>query len=179
LPYRQRDDVHEVGDVRDGERRWCETFARVWYVLLRQPLGAWVALPANNGEPLTLEQTELRVSVRNQRERTFLRRMARWAGYVPDTEHERNLRFVRRDHPVPNARMKLSELLGKIQQDQGVRGAPPRWWNYVEPFAVPDEMAELRWPYHEDLTDAPAARRQQRVDDAFPLNLVENGVDDA
>ena len=179
LPYRQRDDVHEVGDVRDGERRWCETFARVWHVLLRQPLGAWVALPANNGQPLTLERTELRVTVRNQRERNFLRRMVRWAGYVQDTEHERNVRFVRRDHPVPNARMKLSGLLGRIQQDQGVRGAPPRWWNYVEPFAVPDEMAELRWPYHEDLTDAPAARRQQRIDDAIPFNLVEDGVDDA
>jgi len=75
--------------------------------------------------------------------------------------------------------MKLSELLGKIQQDQGVRGAPPRWWNYVEPFAVPDEMADLRWPYHEDLTDAPSARHRQRGNDAPPFMPAEDQVDDA
>jgi len=179
MPYRQREDVHEVGDVRDGERRWCEAFARIWHVLLRQPLGAWVSLPMNNGGALSLERTELQVTVRNQQERKFMRRMARLAGYVLDTEHERSVRLVRRDHPSPNARMKLSELLGKIQQDQGVRGAPPRWWNYVEPFAVPDEMADLRWPYHEDLTDAPSARHRQRGNDAPPFMPAEDQVDDA
>jgi len=40
-------------------------------------------------------------------------------------------------------------------------------------------MADLRWPYHEDLTDAPSARHRQRGNDALPFMPAEDRVDDA
>ncbi len=50
MPHRRGDDLHEEGDVRDGERRWCEVFARVWEVLVHQPLGAHFRLPLQTAD---------------------------------------------------------------------------------------------------------------------------------
>ena len=71
MPHRRADDRHDEGDVRDGERRWCEVFARVWEVLVQQPLGSTVRIPNEDGMPLSLEHAALRVTVRSPLERNF------------------------------------------------------------------------------------------------------------
>ena len=167
IAHRHNGDRHEIGDQRDGERRWCEVFARAWDLLLHQPIGSWVNVPTSNNGTVTFEHADLRFSIRSSLERRFLRQMTRWCGYVEDGEEAGFLRFRRRDHPLSNARMRLCEALGKLQQQQGVRGAPPRWWNYVEPYAPPNEMEQLRWPFHEDLCDAPPPQRSHADDPGF------------
>ena len=42
---------HPIGDIRDGERRYCEVIPRVWEALMLQPVGSHVTLSTvNNGE---------------------------------------------------------------------------------------------------------------------------------
>ena len=173
IAHRHNGDMHQIGDGRDGERRWCEAFSRVWGLLLHQPIGSWVDVPRANHDALSFQHAELRLSVRSQPERRFVHQMIRWCGYVAEGEIEGSLRFRRRDHPQANARMQVCEALGKLQKKQGVRGAPPRWWNYAEPFAAPGEMGALRWPFHEDLTDDQNQQRgrQELIRNDFPIHL--------
>ena len=123
MPHRQMDDIHEEGDIRDGERRWCEVFARVWEVLIHQPLGATFNLPAEDGAPITFEHAALQVTVRSDIERQFLMRIGRVLGYVKHDDTDDHALFIRRDHPRPNARLQLTDLLRDAQQRQRVRGA--------------------------------------------------------
>ena len=154
MPHRRFDDVHEEGDVRDGERRWCEVFARVWEALVNQPLGSTFQLPIEDGHPLAFEHVGLQATVRNSLERNFLMRIAKLLGYVSIESTEPNLIYVRRDHPRPNARLRLTELLQDVQDRQRVRGAPPRWWNYVDVVAPPQGVPHFRWQLHIDHRDA-------------------------
>ena len=153
MPHRRGDDLHEEGDVRDGERRWCEVFARVWEVLVHQPLGAHFRLPLRDGGPLALQHADLQVTVRSELERNFFRRAAKMLGYVRDEEDGSHAILVRRDHPRPNARLQLTDLLRDMQDRQRVRGAPPRWWNYVDVVAPPREVPHFRWQLHLDHRD--------------------------
>ena len=163
LSHRHNGDRHQIGDGRDGERRWCEAFARVWGLLLHQPIGSWVDVPRMNDDALSFQHGELQLSIRSSLERRFTIQMLRWCGYVKDSDREKFARYRRRDHPQANARMRVCEALGKLQRQQDVRGAPPRWWNYVEPFAAPAEMGDLRWPFHEDLRDTPQRERNEEA----------------
>ena len=61
MPHRRGDDLHEQGDIRDGERRWCEVFARLWEVLMLQPLGAYLQVPRRQGRDLRVEHTGLQI----------------------------------------------------------------------------------------------------------------------
>ncbi len=154
MPHRRMDDIHEEGDIRDGERRWCEVFARVWEVLIHQPLGATFSLPAEDGLPITFEHAALQVTVRSDIERQFLMRIGRVLGYVKHDDSDAHSMFIRRDHPRPNARLQLTDLLRDAQQRQRVRGAPPRWWNYVDVVAPPYMAPHFRWQLQIDHRDA-------------------------
>ena len=173
MPHRRFDDVHDEGDVRDGERRWCEVFARAWEVLVHQPLGSYVRIPNDDGLPLSFEHAALQVTVRSPLERNFLSRIARTLGYVKDDEQGNDSIFIRRDHPRPNARLQLTDLLRDTQERQRVRGAPPRWWNYVDVVAPPAEVPHFRWQLQIDHTDD---RRPNRENYRDWLNHGEDGL---
>ena len=165
---RNRDDVHEVGDMRDGERRWCEVYARVWEVLISQPLGSDVQIPNDLGEAVEFSDVDLQVTLRNTIERRFVTAISQLLGYVRDGEQHHSVVFIRRDHPRPNARLRLTDLLAETQRRQNVRGAPPRWWNYVDARRAPDAVEWHPWQFHEDLRDTPRQQaRQPRLDDDF------------
>lgn len=172
MPHRRFDDVHEEGDVRDGERRWCEVFARAWEVLVLQPLGSNVRIPNEDGLPLSFEHAALQLTVRSQLERNFLRRIAQNLGYVLEVENGHDTLFVRRDHPRPNSRLRLTDLLRDAQERQRVRGAPPRWWNYVDVVEPPRDVPHFRWQLQMDYTDD---RRPIR-DDMDRLNREEGDL---
>ena len=160
MPHRQEGDIHEEGDIRDGERRWCEVFARVWEAMSLMPLGSTVRSPKTDGEPLTFEHANLTVTIRNRIERNSVSLMARALGYTQHGGDEGHQVFIRRDHPRPDAFLRLTNLLRDAQDRQSIRGAPPRWWNYREPRAAPDTLQHLRWELEVDLTDDPRRRRQ-------------------
>ena len=166
---RRRDDIHDIGDIRDGERRWCEVYSRVWSVLTSQPLGSDILIPNNFGDALQFGNVGLKVTLRNTVERRFVQRIASVLGYVKDLEGPDHTHFVRRDHPRPNARLHLTDILGESQRRQGVRGAPPRWWNYDNVERAPDTVERYPWLLHEDLTDDPPNRREitERLGDLF------------
>ena len=160
MPHRQVEDIHEEGDIRDGERRWCEVFARVWEAMSLMPLGSTIRLPNNDGDTLTFEHANLSVTIRNRIERNSVSLMSRALGYARHGEEERHQLFIRRDHPRPDAFHRLSNLLRDAQDRQGIRGAPPRWWNYQDPGPAPDTLQHLRWELEVDLTDDHRPRRR-------------------
>ena len=160
MPHRREEDIHEEGDIRDGERRWCEVFARVWEAMSLMPLGSTIRSPLTDGEALTFEHANLTVTIRNRTERNSVSLMAHALGYTRHGEDERVQVFIRRDHPRPDAFLRLTNLLRDAQDRQGVRGAPPRWWNYREPGPAPDAVQLLRWELEIDLTDDPRRRRE-------------------
>ena len=127
---------------------------------MHQPLGAFVRIPNEDGMPLGFEHAALQVTVRSQLERNFLQRIARCLGYVKDDEQDDESIFVRRDHPRPNARLQLTDLLRDTQERQRVRGAPPRWWNYVDVIAPPQNAGHFRWQLQIDHTDDRRSRRE-------------------
>ena len=173
MPHRRMDDLHDEGDIRDGERRWCEVFARVWEVLVHQPLGATFNLPAEDGLPITFEHTALQVTVRSDIERQFLMRFGRVLGYVKHDDTEAYSMFIRRDHPRPNARLQLTDLLRETQNRQRVRGAPPRWWNYADVVAPPNAMPHFRWQLQIDHRDA---RRPMQVEPPADRDFIPDGL---
>jgi hypothetical protein len=173
MPHRRRDDIHEEGDIRDGERRWCEVFARVWEVLVHQPMGASFRLPDEDGLPITFENTALQVTVRSDIERQFLIRIGRVLGYVKHDDSEYHSMFIRRDHPRPNARLQLTDLLSETQKRQRVRGAPPRWWNYVDVITPPRDIPHFRWQLQIDHQDA---RRPVPVDPPGDREFIPDGL---
>ena len=158
---RNRDDVHEVGDMRDGERRWGEVYARVWRALISQPIGSVARMPNTIGGVLNFDEVDLQVTVRNNLERRFVNSITQLLGYVRDGEEEDYTLYLRRDHPRPNARLRLTDLLADTQRRQNVRGAPPRWWNYADACRAPDKVERYPWQLHQDLTDTPRQRNQQ------------------
>jgi hypothetical protein len=158
MPHRRADDVHAEGDVRDGERRWCEVFARVWELMSLAPINTEMLLPNMDGDALSFGHANLRVTMRNRLERNVVSRMARALGYARFADEGRYRTLVRKDHPRPDARLQLTDVLREAQDRQGVRGAPPRWWNYCDVGRAPDETPPLRWELEVDLTDNPRRR---------------------
>ena len=166
MPHRRVDDVHDEGDIRDGERRWCEVFARIWEVLSLQPLGSHVNVPSQSGGMLSFQHANLAVTIRNPLERNVVQRMAHCLGYVAHGNEAQVRTLVRRDHPRPDARLELTDVLRLAQERQGVRGAPPRWWNYCEIGRAPEEMPHLRWELQIDLTDDRQPQRDMNLREA-------------
>ena len=138
-----------------------------------QPMNATFRLPNTNGAPVSFEHTELQVTVRSDIERTFLSRIGRALGYVKhDVDGEYTV-YVRRDHPRPNARLRLTELLRDAQAAQRVRGAPPRWWNYVDVVAPPHTVPHFRWQLHVDHRDQ---RKPIRADSNDQQEFIPDGL---
>lgn len=171
MPHRRQGDVHEAGNIRDGERRWGQVYARVWEVLIRQPIGSTIRVPTARGGALSFEHAGLLVTIRDGRERRFVNRIARVLGYIRSEEHEGHVTHIRRDHPRPDARLQLSTWLNELQKQQGVRNAPPRWWDYINIIAAPAELGQLNWQLHVDLTDL------RQVEESGLGNLLINVYD--
>ena len=151
-----RDENHyPIGDVRNGERRFCEIFPRIWEALMRHPIGATFRMGVLDGGNLTFENCHLAVTIRSAQERRMIRRFSTLLGYVEHGRHENNIEFIRRDHPRNQARRDLTLLLNRAQDTLGARGAPPWWWHYAEVIQAPMGAPpfEFRWELEQDLRD--------------------------
>lgn len=142
-----------IGDIRNGERRYCEVFPRVWEAMLLQPIGSTLRIAAEDGAEISFQHCMLRVTLRVGAERRLARQFAREAGYIEDGRDGTAIVFRRRDHPRQWARRNLSEHLTRIQERFGFRGAPPWWWHFLEAEQAPDELPEFRWELGVDLRD--------------------------
>ena len=146
---------HPIGDIRDGERRYCEVIPRIWEALMLQPIGAQVTLSTVNDGEISFQYCQLRVTVRNQAERSLFKRLLNMLGYHEDEgdQQERLQVYYRRDYPRPRTRRMLTNVLTRFQSRMGARGAPPWWWHYADVTPPPQDIPEFRWQLQEDLTD--------------------------
>jgi hypothetical protein len=145
-----------IGDIRNGERRWCELMPRIWQALQLQPLGSTIRVGEQNMQTVSFEHCNLRVTLRNLSERRTVVRLAELLGYVEDEACNGQRILVRRDHPRPNNRRSMTRLIEGLQQRNGARGAPPWWWHYGEAAEAPREVPEFAWELEEDLRDEEA-----------------------
>jgi hypothetical protein len=150
-----------IGDIRNGERRWCELMPRIWQALQLQPLGSTIRIGEQNLQAVFFEHCNLRVTMRNITERRTVVRLAELLGYVEDGVYNGQIVLVRRDHPQPNNRRSMTRIIEALQQRNGARGAPPWWWHYGEAAEAPQEVPEFAWELEEDLCD----------DDAIIINF--------
>jgi hypothetical protein len=145
-----------IGDIRNGERRWCELMPRIWQALQLQPLGSTIRIGEQNLQAVSFEHCNLRVTLRNLSERRTVVRLAELLGYVEDEVCNGQIILVRRDHPRPNNRRSMTRIIEGLQQRNGARGAPPWWWHYGEAAEAPREVPEFAWELEEDLRDEEA-----------------------
>ena len=145
-----------IGDIRNGERRWCELMPRIWQALQLQPLGSTIRVGEQNMQTVSFEHCNLRVTLRNLSERRTVVRLAELLGYVEDEVCNGQMILVRRDHPRPNNRRSMTRIIEGLQQRNGARGAPPWWWHYGEAAEAPREVPEFAWELEEDLRDEEA-----------------------
>ena len=144
----------KIGDIRNGERRYCEVFPRIWDAMMRQTPNSTVSLIGGNNPQIKFQQCDLEVSIRNEIEKGFLKNMLRILGYVDTQEGlERETRYIRRNEISNNAFRKLSEKLGNLQSTRGARGAPPWWWHFRQVCDMPTEKQEFSWQLQENLRD--------------------------
>jgi hypothetical protein len=146
---------YPIGDIRNGERRYCEVMPRVWEALMLQPIGSTVTLPTVANRDITFQHCQLRVTLRDFREIRLLKRILVILGYREDEgdQLEREQVYYRRDHPHLRNRRMLTQALTNFQRYVGARGAPPWWWHYADVIAPPYEVPEYRWQLQEDLSD--------------------------
>jgi hypothetical protein len=145
--------IHGCGDIRDGERRWCETFARAWECLHLQPIESTFQLHGTDTKSLAFQHFKLKITIRERDEERFIRHIAELVGYELLLEDEQNLVMIRKRHPRADARIEVARMLNQLQQKQGAEKAPPRWWNYIDRTQAPEELEKGRWQLHEDLQD--------------------------
>ncbi len=149
-----------IGDIRNGERRFCEVFPRLWEAMLLQPIGSNLRFDAADGGELQFEHCMLNVTLRNGAERRLVRRFATLLGYVEEGHEQGRITYLRRDHPRQWARRNLSESLNRAQERFGFRGAPPWWWHYMDVQQAPEAVPEFRWELGIDLRDNPGPRME-------------------
>ena len=142
-----------IGDIRNGERRYCEVFPRIWDALMQHPIGATFRMSVLDRGELAFENCHLAVTIRNAQERRIIRRFSTVLGFVEQGRHGDAIVFVRRDHPRPHARRELTQLLNRAQETLGARGAPPWWWHFGEVCEAPREVPDFRWELEQDLRD--------------------------
>jgi len=145
-----------IGDIRNGERRWCELIPRVWQAMQLQPIGSTIRVGEQIMQELSFEHCNLRVTMRNRVESRAIVRLAELLGYVEDGVYNGQMVLVRRDHPRPNTRRSMTRIIEGLQQRFGARGAPPWWWHYAEAHEAPQEIPEFAWELEEDLRDEEA-----------------------
>jgi len=149
---------YPIGDIRNGERRWCELMPRIWQALQLQPLGSTIRIGEQNMQAISFEHCNLRVTLRNRTEKRTVVRLAELLGYAEDGVYNGQIVLVRRDHPLPNNRRSMTRIVEALQQRNGARGAPPWWWHYSEAAEAPQEVPEFPWELEEDLRDEEAIR---------------------
>lgn len=153
--YGRPEQEYPIGDIRNGERRYCEVMPRVWEALMMQPIGSRASIPTVADRDLTLQHCQLRVTLRNRNEIRLLKRFLNILGYVEDEgdQLEREQVYRRRDHPHLRNRRMLTQALTNFQRRVGARGAPPWWWHYADVIEPPHDAPEYRWQLQEDLSD--------------------------
>jgi hypothetical protein len=142
-----------IGDLRNGERRWCELMPRVWQAMQLQPIGSTIRVGEQVMQEISFEHCNLRVTMRSRLEIRSIISLAELLGYVEDGVYNGQTVLVRRDHPRPNARRSMTRLIERLQQRLGARGAPPWWWHYQDAQEAPQEVTEFAWELEEDLRD--------------------------
>jgi len=145
--------IHGCGDIRDGERRWCETFSRAWECFHLQPIESTIQLHGAEIKSLAFQHFNLKITIRDRDEERFIQNIAELVGYELLLEDEQNLVMVRKRHPRTDARIEVARMLNQLQQKQGAEKAPPRWWNYIDRTQAPKKLEKGRWQLHEDLQD--------------------------
>ena len=143
-----------VGDIRNGERRYCEIFPRVWDALLQHPIGSTFRLGVLDGGDVTFEHCHLATTVRNQQERRIFRRFATLLGFVEQGTHEQSIVFIRRDHAKHTARRDLSLHLDRAQSTLGNPNGSPWHWHFGEVEQTPQHITDFRWELQQDLRDS-------------------------
>ena len=151
--YERDENALPLGDIRNGERRYCEVFPRIWEALMHHPIGATFQMGVLDVGALTFENCHLGVTIRNAQERRMVRRFSAMLGFVEQGRNGGSVVFVRRDHPRPQARRQLTTLLNAAQETLGAHGAPPWWWHYDTVCETPREVPEFRWELEQDLRD--------------------------
>jgi len=153
--YGRPEQEYPIGDIRNGERRYCEVMPRVWEALMLQPIGSQVILPTVENRDITFQHCQLKVTLRDTREIRLIKRILTILGYQEDEEDqlEREQTYRRRDHPHPRNRRMLTQALSNFQRLVGARGAPPWWWHYADVVKPPHEIPNYRWQLEEDLSD--------------------------
>ena len=153
--YGRPEQEYPIGDIRNGERRYCEVMPRVWEALMLHPIGSQVVLPTVVGKEISFQYCQLKVTLRDNREINLLRRFLLILGYHEDDgdQLERSQIYYRRDHPSPRNRRMLTQTLSNFQRLLGARGAPPWWWHFADVVEPPCEIPEFRWQLEEDLSD--------------------------
>ena len=149
--------MHNFG----GWQRWTRAFPGLYEILIRLPLDSVMLLPREQRGRLLFEDNRFSMMVRDEEERELVEGLARATGWRPRGEHDAHVRWVRVDVPFERVRHWLVELLGPFQRRHGLRGAPP-WWNlYRDPFPpanLPQRIPDwLNQPFDdgpEDLFDA-------------------------
>ena len=153
--YGRPEQEYPIGDIRNGERRYCEVMPRIWEALMLHPIGSQVVLPTVANKEISFQYCQLKVTLRDHREINLLKRFLKILGYRNDDgdQLERSQIYYRRDHPRPRNRRMLTQALFNFQHRLGARGAPPWWWHYADVVEPPCEIPEFRWQLEEDLSD--------------------------
>ena len=149
--------MHNFG----GWQRWTRTFPGLYEILIRMPLDSVLLLPREQRGQMSFEGNRFSMMIRDEEERELVEGLARTTGWRPRGEQDERIRWVRVDVPFERVRHWLVELLGPFQRRHGLRGAPP-WWNlYRDPFPpgnLPQRIPDwLNQPFDdgpEDLFDA-------------------------
>ena len=142
-----------VGDIRNGERRFCEIFPRIWETLFLHPIGSTFRLGVLDGDDVTFEHCHLSMTVRSPQERRIIRRFAVLLGFVENGTQDQKTVFVRRDHAKQTARRNLSLHLDSAQSSLGVPDAPPWHWHFSEVMQTPQKPGNFRSELQQDLRD--------------------------
>ena len=153
--YGRPEQEYPIGDIRNGERRYCEVMPRIWEALMLHPIGSQVVIPTVTGKEISFQYCQLKVTLRDNREIRLLKRFLTILGYHEDDgdQFERSQIYYRRDHPRARNRRMLTQTLSNFQRTLGARGAPPWWWHYADVVEPPCEIPEFRWQLEEDLSD--------------------------
>ena len=143
-----------TGDIRNGERRFCEVFSRVWEAMMHHPIGSTFRMGVVDGGDLTFEHCHLGVTLRGQQERRIIRRFANLLGFVENGTFGQRMVFVRRDHARTTAFRDLSTFLDRVQGNTYAANTSPWRWHYAQVVKTPTAIPALRWELEQDLRDS-------------------------
>ena len=142
-----------TGDIRNGERRFCEVFTRVWEAMMHHPIGSTFRMGVVDGGDLTFEHCHLGVTLRTQQERRLIRRFATLLGFVEHGTSGQHVTFIRRDHARSTAFRDVSAFLNRIQDTTYATNTAPWRWHYSGVVETPAKIPEFRWELEQDLRD--------------------------